>query len=1006
MYDYYSNRFLNYSNIDDPDKIQSTVGTGDLPAHIEYTVHDVASLLKKILLGLPGGLLGSLSLFKAISGIGTKIQRGPEQSEADFIALKAKLIALAISCVTSDHRFSLICAILGLASLIGHESEKAASGRSKINVPSSELMGYRALGVVLGPLLLGDNVNDIFGSENLEIQQNNIPDSPKRSRKQKRSSTIEQKFGQNEALLAHVEKAKITAEVGEMLISMWRDIVTQLRDLAVNGTASSQQSEGGQLPVGGRSKFTLSTSQDGFIRGIQPLDVFGRASGSAKKPRHVSGYSRHSRSSRRASSSKGGDWLHDACVTDSAEDRPLLSSSGRKASKPRQLRLPRTDGSKVSKVRFNDYSSGGAGDENFLRQKEGEPLPEALVLTHPFIAADITLVQKSPSGTPENGKNSSSKQNRKGNYGELLRSKLLPSKTADPINRGRPEASLPSKAAQNQDTGLSVATDEFSGDDRKTNDGLSHPDLIGSTANIPAGIPQEHAQLMADSFGASGRLYEIDEDKGLLISGVGIPRRPIAPAEASFYDPTPTESSQGKNVKLLAQRFSQTSQGHYVPETLRAGPACKVFSNVYATPTETLSSPPPVPRKDTPPSMYTATLETESQPPMVPEKDTHSALHHSRSDLSRGRESLIPKPIREIGRGRKKCESRSPSPIKEATPATQVKKQDCLFDLLPKDRFATAISNKTKESDADDAPKTTAMKTSAAEVASPASPSISRGPVIRKALTTSSLNASSPLDALVTSARPSRLPSTTNSSAPSDARWLDRARSPSISQDSDTSIRRLSPALRTNTAGTSALYAEIRRLHRELEKKNDEVSQVRRSLDVVKEAGSARERSCSQDGSIYEDDTRKQLEFWKRRAEEAERKLEQGANAGVPKHTEIFKHSLRTRVQSLAAEETPRKILGELEESPNKGRQAIGGAMEEIEELGLDETGKGSLRASDRGSEAYQTPRKGESGSKQTPKKASQVAFMERPPETSSNSRRRNRSERASSSAMDWQDLL
>ena len=1038
LYDYYSNRFLNYSNIDDPDKIQSTVGTGDLPAHIEFTVHDVASLLKKILLGLPGGLLGSLSLFKVICSIDTKVRRGPEQSEADFIAFKARLVALAISSVTSDHCFSLICAILGLAALIGHESEKVANERPSNYGPSPELMGYRALGVVLGPLLLGDDINNIFGSETLEGQSAQASDSSKKSRRQKRVSTIEQKLGQNEALLAHVEKAKITARIGEMLISMWRDVVKQLRNLAVNGVSDSQHRDSEPQPTRGRSRFTLSSSEDGFIRGTQQSDVFVESSSSTKKVRLSNWQSRPSRGSRHSSSSKGGDWLHEACVTDSGDDRPLLGSTGRKTSKPRQLHFPYTDGRKVSKVRFAGHSGRGLNHET-LQHDEGAPTPDELILKHPFVAADITHVHKPPYETPEEVENPFASEHGSDDYGDLLKS------AAASLDRPSPGLHRPSYGTPHRNSGMSTTTQPAGNGDEKVEARLSQANPIEPTVQIPPEGSQEHTQLLADSFGDLGRLNEIDGDKGLLISSAGPPRKPPARGEASFYDHALSGGSRRNSVRLLAQRFSQSSQGHYVQELSFASQPPRVCATVYAAPIETQSSPPLVP-KDTP-LTHKATTETQSLPPQVPEKDTRRALHHSNSDLVRGKESLIPRPVREIGRGRRKGESRSPSPIKETPPATQVRKTGSQLNIVSDDHFATAFANGLGTS-GDDTDHTNS-KSSITELASSTPQWTQRGPGMRKAHTMSSLKTSSPLDALMRSTNAGRLPSVSSSSAPSESKLLERGRSPSISQDSDTaSSRHLSPALRPITASTSAfLFAEIRRLQRQLEKKNEEVSQVRRNLDVVKEAGSTHERSCSHEGAPYEDDIRKQLESWKRRAKEAERKLGKGSENDEQKYADVpmdgdaappmgsekieksqgeilpagaenpQKQDVQKRIEpSKDVPQTPdkRSVFSQTSGKPTGGMEgswspSSGAVGKQARDDGVRkpvEVSSPGLQAPARSPDTEGSGRKGRGSSEQSPSKVSRVVFVEPSPRVSSNeSGKRKKSDGPSGLANAWRNL-
>ncbi len=935
------------------------MGSRDLPAHIEYTVHDVASLLKKILLGFPGGLLGSLSLLKAISGIATNGQRGPDQPEADFVALKARLIALAISSVTSDHRFSLICAILGLAALIGHESEKAAHG--KPNAVSSELMSYHALSLVLGPLLLGDALNDVFGSESLGGQRNPITESPKRYRKQKRESVVEQKLLQSEALVAHVNTAKSTAKACEMLISNWKDVVKQLRDLAVNGTSGSQYRDNGQQLASGKSRFTLSSSEDGFVGVTHPSDVFLGPFELANKVRHSNSRSRPSRSPKRSSSHKGPDWLHDACVTNSSEGAPLLPSSGKKDSKPRQLHLPRTNGRQVSKVHFAGHPGRSSDRQSLLQHGTDAPIPDELILRHPFITADMTRVTKPLYETQEQFDNTPANEDHTSGHESRRDSQLSTSEASASLDRIYLGSSLSSNIvpyhAARSSTNARLADD----DGANATGEPGRADLIDPNVQLSAEGPPEDAQLMADSF-AWSRGFDVDPDEGLMIANSRTLGRPPARSEASSYCYASSNSSHYNNVRLLAQRFSQPSQGHYVPETPRDVLAPMVYADVYAAAIETRPS---VPKKDTP-TVVTGPTETQSPPLQVPEKECCSSLKHSKSDLGRGKESLIPRPVHELGRARRKGASRSPSPSKETTPVAQVRQRPSILNVLPDDHLSIAVSEGSNGYGADNSPKDVHVESFATNPASTQSQLAPRVPFVRKALTTSSMKASSPLDAFIKNASPARLPSSSISHVPTESDSAQRDRSPSVSQNSETgSIRHLSPASRSNTTNTSALFAEIRRLHRELERKSDEVNQVRRSLDVVRETGSSRERSCSREESSNENDTRKQLKAWKRRAEEAERKLRQESDHGEVGQRQTSEDAVESPEEYPKAERTASKALAGSEQSPAKAPQV---AIQTSP--GISSTEK---------LEAEQTPRKGLVGGEKSPENASQVRFTASP---------------------------
>ena len=231
---------------------------------------DVASFFKRVLIDLPGGLLGSVELFEALRNITTDFEHDSELSEIDIANLRTKMIALAISSVASDYRLYLIQAVLGLVSYIGHEAEKheAKTASADEDQVPSELMNYRSLGVVLGPLLLG-NLTDraVHGNAeghsgppgtSLEI------DSAKKFRKHKRKRS-DMKLDQSATLAAFVDRANRTAIVMQQLLLMWPQVVQQLRD--INSTASSSLKSGSKrrlkkMSSHASSRLTLKTSEE------------------------------------------------------------------------------------------------------------------------------------------------------------------------------------------------------------------------------------------------------------------------------------------------------------------------------------------------------------------------------------------------------------------------------------------------------------------------------------------------------------------------------------------------------------------------------------------------------------------------------------------------------------------------------------------------------------------------------------------------------------------------
>lgn len=194
-------------------------------------MHDVASAFKKFLAGLPGGILGKAWLFDAFVSIYSQLDAEAELMRTKQSKVRARLIALAIATVVPRYRRELICAVLGLLSIIGRAAEKAPReddhGRP---LPTSDLMGYGALGIVFGPLLIGD----LLDSHDL------CPTGPHASlvfiqRSQSKSSRGKHKKGKSAddsiTLLQGTEKIRIVNSITEMLITHWRDVVRHMKNL-------------------------------------------------------------------------------------------------------------------------------------------------------------------------------------------------------------------------------------------------------------------------------------------------------------------------------------------------------------------------------------------------------------------------------------------------------------------------------------------------------------------------------------------------------------------------------------------------------------------------------------------------------------------------------------------------------------------------------------------------------------------------------------------------------
>ncbi|KAK2759668.1 RhoGAP domain-containing protein [Colletotrichum kahawae] len=242
------------------EEVTNTIRCASLPAHINVGTHDIASAFKKFLSVLPGGILGTLSLFDALVAIQCQLRGEPELSRTKETKLRARLIALAIGTVESQFQRELICAVFGLLSVIGRAGEMAAREDERGHpLPTSDLMGYAALGVVFGPLLVGE----LLDSYTMKLA---IPSAgllllpltpPQLERERQRTAKP-----QDEPPLPAINKVHVANDIAEMLITNWREIVKNMKDLRV--LARIGQREDNKA----RHKSHWSSSSDPFTIGL------------------------------------------------------------------------------------------------------------------------------------------------------------------------------------------------------------------------------------------------------------------------------------------------------------------------------------------------------------------------------------------------------------------------------------------------------------------------------------------------------------------------------------------------------------------------------------------------------------------------------------------------------------------------------------------------------------------------------------------------------------------
>lgn len=216
--------------------VASTVRCANLPVHIQASVHDVASTLKRFLSVLPGGILGTLSIFDALVAIHSNLRGDLEFPRTRQTKDDAKLIALAIGTMESQFRRELICAVFGLLSLIGRAAEVAPQeDKNGRPLPTSDLMGYGALGIVFGPLLMGDLLDQY--DMNIAKPDSGLllfPPTPSKLQKGPKNRGKPATTERPSHMPPAVDKIHIANSVTKMLIANWRDIIRQMKSLGTH----------------------------------------------------------------------------------------------------------------------------------------------------------------------------------------------------------------------------------------------------------------------------------------------------------------------------------------------------------------------------------------------------------------------------------------------------------------------------------------------------------------------------------------------------------------------------------------------------------------------------------------------------------------------------------------------------------------------------------------------------------------------------------------------------
>ena len=265
MYDFYQKQLEENNN----EAVVATTALARLPNHIHYSIHDVAHLFRKLLHGLPGGLLGSPSVFQALYNIQRFVYPDPSLSDKISRKVKPRMIALALSSVNLHFRIALICAVFGLLRAINLASEEQEA-ETTVKGPHEMFAQIKedALGIVFGPLLLGDKSDHIL-TDDSEVRSGllvlptavNPAAAAQAVSRGKNKSRMDLGYGKKQ-----LERTRRAAMVCQMLIDHWEDVCHQMKRIDTLGATAQAY----DLPAHSGSEFRHLSEES--KKGAMPED--------------------------------------------------------------------------------------------------------------------------------------------------------------------------------------------------------------------------------------------------------------------------------------------------------------------------------------------------------------------------------------------------------------------------------------------------------------------------------------------------------------------------------------------------------------------------------------------------------------------------------------------------------------------------------------------------------------------------------------------------------------
>ena len=900
------------------------MGCGQLPSHLEYTVPDVASVFKKILIGLPGGLLGSLELFEAFRDILHHLDFDLDMPDPDRTTLRARLIALAIMSMTSTYRVYLIQAVLGLVAYFASEAERIQAkisimdGQEQPSQANSELMGYQSFGVVLGPLLLGDLTNkiDISSRESQEDATGPSTDAAKKIKKQKRT-TVLNKLEKDANLTAQVDRANLTAGIMHLLLLNWKDVVKQLQH--IHGTFSSQSKSTSRpkndLNNAG-SRLSLRASNEDMLfmevlRGRTVPDDFKGIPVQMKGRVRISSRSPMSRSALNLTKEEHRHAIVAELPTNHDERIVGISRTNNGDKAVEDIKRPDNSGGPFHSpvdVAHSEDEGHSPSEVDLARMAMGTILPRPMDLPSTSRPGGSPRYA-TPTDTPRQAKRQRSSSDapatsikvvQSPNYntlpaarfqwsldkplppiGDLQRAEISPPQSkvdaTGSLRHASHESRLPEWAEEPTSPSCSFSP---------------HAHLPSRLTLDTASFPPRQSSLVREAQ-LTTRPNETHESLGeykarsnaYIAPPLSAPHSRKTSDALTGEEELPPAGEKRNSVKMLAEQFAGASRAN-----------CK--SDVAA--------------KDTTlPKVYAYIQPLSPKYSHSPADPFTKRLGHSPSPE---RESLIPKPVRNIGRSRK-AESRSPSPPKTVSPTRSLGKRPSVYNIVP-DQDAEIVKKNTTNFSLP--PNVTKVESMDSEGLSSRFSRIFDG--LMKTIPERGNQASS-RDAEPASARmdssyptnPQHIQSPIQEeqqriAGPVAACLMDKAPSESAGRPRSPSLlygftnknptrtnsyldasNALKP-LERHGSMNATLYSEIIRLQRLLEQKGEEVQSAKRESDAVRDAhkegdvtgqnGHGKWTQGKLDEEIRE--ARKEALKWKRRARAAEERLKGiGGFAGV-----------------------------------------------------------------------------------------------------------------------------